>query len=120
MFAFSYQGILSSYLDLELLKGRARLLHLWVPLGTAVMGTDCLPYPLPALLLSYLPSLLLSLPAAAAAAKSLQSCPTLCDPIGGSPPGSSVPGSLQARILEWVAISFSMSLPYLVKIKSHQ
>ena len=50
MFAFSYQGILSSYLDLELLKGRARLLHLWVPLGTAVMGTDCLPYPLPALL----------------------------------------------------------------------
>ena len=45
--------------------------------------------------------------AAAAAAKSLQSCPTLCDPIGGSPPGSSVHGILQARILEWVAISFS-------------
>ena len=45
--------------------------------------------------------------AAAAAAKSLQSCPTLCDPIDGSPPGSSVPGVLQARILEWVAISFS-------------
>ena len=44
---------------------------------------------------------------AAAAAKLLQSCPTLCDPIGGSPPGSSVPGILQARILEWVAISFS-------------
>ena len=43
----------------------------------------------------------------AAAAKSLQSCPTLCDPIDGSPPGSSVPGILQARILEWVAISFS-------------
>ena len=43
---------------------------------------------------------------AAAAAKSLQSYPTLCDPIGGSPPGSSVPGILQARILEWVAISF--------------
>ena len=42
-----------------------------------------------------------------AAAKSLQSCPTLCDPIDGSPPGSSVPGILQARILEWVAISFS-------------
>ena len=42
-----------------------------------------------------------------AAAKLLQSCPTLCDPIGGSPPGSSVPGILQARILEWVAISFS-------------
>ena len=45
---------------------------------------------------------------AAAAAKSLQSCPTLCDPIDGSPPGSPVPGSLQARTLEWVAISFSI------------
>ena len=45
--------------------------------------------------------------AAAAAAESLQSCPTLCDPIGGSPPGSPVPGILQARTLEWVAISFS-------------
>ena len=45
--------------------------------------------------------------AAAAAAKSLQSCPTLCDPIDGSPPGSPVPGFLQARTLEWAAISFS-------------
>ena len=44
---------------------------------------------------------------AAAAAKSLQSCPTLCDPTDGSPLGSSVPGILQARTLEWVAISFS-------------
>ena len=43
----------------------------------------------------------------AAAAKLRQSCPTLCDPINGSPPGSSVPGILQARILEWMAISFS-------------
>ena len=43
----------------------------------------------------------------AAAAKSLQSCPTLCDPIDGSPQGSPVPGILQARTLEWVAISFS-------------
>ena len=50
------------------------------------------------------PSLLL---AAAAAAKSLQSCPTLCDPIDGSPPGSPVPGILQARTVEWVAIAFS-------------
>ena len=41
------------------------------------------------------------------AAKSLQSCPTLCDPIDGSPPGPAVPGILQARTLEWVAISFS-------------
>ena len=45
--------------------------------------------------------------AAAAAAKSLQLCPTLCDPIDSSPPSSPVPGILQARILEWVAISFS-------------
>ena len=45
--------------------------------------------------------------AAAAAAKSLQSCPTPCDPMDGSPPGSPVPGILQARTLEWVAISFS-------------
>ena len=45
--------------------------------------------------------------AAAAAAKSLQSCPTLCNPIDGSLPGSSIPGILQARTLEWVAISFS-------------
>ena len=48
-----------------------------------------------------------TLPAAAAAAKSLQSCLTLCDPIDGSPPGSPIPGNLQARTLEWVAISFS-------------
>ena len=45
--------------------------------------------------------------AAAAAAKSLQSCPTLCDPIDGNPSGSPVPGILQARTLEWVAMSFS-------------
>ena len=44
----------------------------------------------------------------AAAAKSLQSCPPLCDPIDGSPPDSPVPGILQARILEWVAIAFSI------------
>ena len=46
-------------------------------------------------------------PLAAAAAKLLQSCPTLCDPIDGNPPGSLVPEILQARTLEWVAISFS-------------
>ena len=56
--------------------------------------------------------------AAAAAAKSLQLCPTLCDPIDGSPPGSSVPGILQARILEWVAISFSSGWKWKVKVKS--
>ena len=54
---------------------------------------------------------------AAAAAKSLQSCPTLCDPIDGSPPGSPVPGILQARTLEWVAISFSNAWKWKVKVK---
>ena len=56
--------------------------------------------------------------AAAAAAKSLQSCPTLCDPIDGSPPGSAVPGILQARTLEWVAISFSKAGKRKVNVKS--
>ena len=56
--------------------------------------------------------------AAAAAAKSLQSCPTLCDPIDISPPGSPVPGILQARTLEWVAISFSNVWKWKVKVKS--
>ena len=54
----------------------------------------------------------------AAAAKLLQSCPTLCDPIDGSPPGSCVPGILQARTLEWVAISFSNAWKWKVKAKS--
>ena len=52
---------------------------------------------------------LTSLSAAAATAKSLQSCLTLCDPIGGTPPGSPIPGILQAVTLEWVAIAFSQS-----------
>ena len=60
----------------------------------------------------------IALLACAAAAKSLQSCPTLCDPIDGSPPGSPVPGILQARTLEWVAISFSIAWKWKVKMKS--
>ena len=52
------------------------------------------------------------------AAKLLQSCQTLCDPIDGSPPGSAVPGILQARTLEWVAISFSNAWKWKVKVKS--
>ena len=56
--------------------------------------------------------------AAAASAKSLQSCSTLCDSIDGSPPGSIVPGILQARTLEWVAISFSNAGKWKVKVKS--
>ena len=56
--------------------------------------------------------------ATAAAAKSLQSCPTLCDPTDGSPPGSPVPGILQARTLEWVAISFSSAWKWKAKVNS--
>ena len=56
--------------------------------------------------------------AAAAAAKLLQSCPTLCDPIEGSPPGSPIPGILQAITLDWVAISFSNAWKWKVKVKS--
>ena len=55
--------------------------------------------------------------AAAAATNTLQSCPTLCDSIDGSPPGSPIPGILQARILEWVAISFSNAGKWKVKVK---
>ena len=58
-----------------------------------------------------------SLPAAAAT-KSLQSCPTVCDPTDSSPPGSPVPGILQARTLEWVAMSFSNAWKWKVKVKS--
>ena len=61
---------------------------------------------------------LLSGYAAAAAAESLQSCPTLCNPIDGSPPDSPVPGILQARTLEWVAISFSNAGKWKMKVKS--
>ena len=64
------------------------------------------PLPSPVTLLA----IILMPAAAAAAAKSLQSCPTLCDPIDGRPPGSAIPGILQARIQEWVANSFSNAL----------
>ena len=53
-----------------------------------------------------------------AAAKSLQSCPTLCNPVDGSPPGSAVPGILQARTLGWVAVSFSSASKWKVKVQS--
>ena len=62
--------------------------------------------------------LLLMSIAAAAAAKSLQPCPTLCDPIDSSPPGSAVPGILQARTLGWVAISFSNAWKWKLTVKS--
>ena len=64
------------------------------------------------------PAYLIHMQSAAAAAKSIQSCPTLSDPIDGSPPGSPIPGVLQARTLEWVAISFSNAWKWKVKGKS--
>jgi len=67
--------------------------------------------------LTYSPSAFLD-HTAAAAAKSIHSCPTLCDPIDGSPPGSLIPGILQARTLEWLAISFSSAWKCKVKVKS--
>ena len=64
------------------------------------------------------PVYLTSMQTAAAAAKLLQSCPTLCDPIDSSPSGSPVPGILQARTLEWVAVSFSNAWKWKVKLKA--
>ena len=65
-----------------------------------------------------LPKLYIYVRSVAAAAKSLHSCPTLCDPIHGSPPGSPVPGILQAKTLEWVAISFTNAWKIKVKVQS--
>ena len=73
---------------------------------------------IPARSLLYIISLNGHTTSAAATAKSLQSCPTLCDPIDGSPPGSPIPGILQARTLEWVPISFSNAWKWKVKQKS--
>ena len=67
---------------------------------------------------SILPNFIYRFNVAATAAKLLQLCLTLCDPIDGSPPGSSVPGILQARTLEWVTISFSNAWKWKVKVKS--
>ena len=66
----------------------------------------------------YLNTQYMKIPLTAAAAKSLRSCPTLCNPIDGSPPGSPIPGILQTRTLEWVAISFSNAQEWKVKVKS--
>ena len=65
-----------------------------------------------------LPHCCLHHPASVAAAKSLQSCPTLCNPIDSNPPGSPIPGILQAKTLGWVAISFSNAWKWKVKVKS--
>ena len=66
----------------------------------------------------FIETALITVTNAAAAAKSLQSCPTLCDPIDGSPPGSPIPGILQARTLEWVAIAFPNAWKWKVKVMS--
>ena len=82
----------------------------WGRINTCICMTEslhCLPETITTLLISY-----------AAAAKLLQLCPTLCDPIDGSPPGSPVPGILQARALEWIATSFSSAWKWKVKVKS--
>ena len=81
-------------------------------LSVTVTNLNCIP------VVACINSSFLSCSVAAAAAKSLQSCPTLCDPIDGSPSGSSVPGILQARTLEWIAISFSNAWKRKVKVKS--
>ena len=75
-------------------------------------------WPQSSYLTNYLQKRVTSHNLAAAAAKSLQSCPTLCDPRDSSPPGFPVPGILQARTLEWVAISFSNAWKWKVKVKS--
>ena len=77
----------------------------WIGLGFSSSRQGCFPLKVGRLV-------------AAAAAKSLQSCPTLCDPMDGSPPGSPVPGILQAGTLEWVAISFCSAWKWKVKVKS--
>ena len=92
-----------------------------------LLSFEWAPVPLPNLWITELPKKEFNKPKpsalnivllAAAAAKLLQLCPTLCDPIDGSPPGSPIPGILQARILEWVAISFSNAWKWKVKVKS--
>ena len=74
---------------------------------TIILFLSVSSFTLVAIYFLYLDAVILDVYIYAAAAKSLQSCPTLCDLIDGRPPGSSVSGILQARILEWVAISFS-------------
>ena len=86
--------------------GSHRVGHDWSDLAAAALGQHFFPLKNKNLHIYY------SRDAAAAAAKSLQSWPTLCDPIDSSPPGSAVPGILQARTLEWVAISFSNAIAF--------
>ena len=93
----------------------------WGRMDTCVCMAEflqCSPEIITTLLIGYIPIHNKKLKkTTAAAAKLLQSCPTLCDTIDGSPPGSSVPGILQARTLEWVAISFSNAWKWKLKVK---
>ena len=97
--------------------GLHRVGHNWSDLAAAAAGTYLL-FKSNSLRCSFIFCRLSSIYAAAAAAKSLQSCPTLCNPIDGTPPGFPVLGILQARTLEWVAISFSNACKWKVKGKS--
>ena len=114
-----------------LLYNKVNWLYVYIYIPTLLsLSPMCPPHPTPLghhRALSWAPCGIPQLPtsyfthaaaAAAAAAKSLQSCLTLCDPLDGSPPGSPVPGILQARVLEWVAISFSNVWKWKVKVKS--
>ena len=104
-----YTHITLQIMDLHCHKYPNKLCNLWIywenitdyilPLFVSPLSLQCLVH------------------AAAAAAKSLQLCPTLCNPRDGSPPGTTVPGILQARTLEWVAISFSNGWKWKVKVK---
>ena len=89
-------------------------------LGRGILSSQCLLLPAPPFTPQFLALYLWPwpLPLAAATAKSLQSCLTVCDPVDGSPPGSPVPGILQARTLECVASSFSNAWKWKVKVKS--
>ena len=82
----------------------------------ALVSEECIVFS--AICNKYIMDTFCSICPAAAAAKLLQSCPTLCDPIDSSPPGFPIPGILQARTLEWVAISFSNAWKWKVKVKS--
>ena len=109
---YLYSTMLPPYHDCH-----TSLLPIWMPFITA----SCLIVDLVQILVGRLSALhywVLCWWWAVSAAKSLQSCPTPCDPIEGSPPGSTVPGILQARTLEWVAISFSSAWKWKVKVKS--
>ena len=96
----------------DVVYGSQRVRHNWVT-NAFIPSSRAITMVLPSVFRSSSPS-----SPVAATAKSLQSCPTLCDPIDGSPPGSPVPGILQARTLEWGAIAFSSAWKWKVKVKS--